>query len=223
MLSNLRGMAVIFLTAFGICMLLLLILQFGFEMNTYLGCFLAIMAVAISITVLYVKYMDANRELFGVENAINRLIQLQNKVKIRYVNSKNLLDYLYIKYNTTSSSKLEKLWQSYQQEKEERKQFAEAEAKTEYYQKLLVSQMSNYRVTDPGRWIYQVRALLDKREMVEIRHALILRRQSLRKNLDYNNDLAQTARDEIMDVAEHYPTYANEILEMVERYDHMGL
>ncbi len=219
MLSNLRGMAVIFLTAFVVCIALLLILQFVFEMNTFLGAFLAVMAVAISVTVLCIKYMNADRELRGVENSINRLIQLQNKVKIRYVNNRNLLDYLYIKYNTTSASELEKLWKRYQQEKEDRTQYAEAEAKVEYYQKLLVSQLSNYRVTDPSRWIYQTGALLDKREMVEIRHELILRRQSLRKNIDYNNDVEQTAREEIMDVVEKYPAYAREIINMVERYD----
>ncbi len=222
-LVNLRGMAVVFLSAFAACIVLLLVLQFGFEMDTYLGYFIAIMAAAISITVLCVKYMDADKEYRGVESAINKLIQLQNKVKIRYVNNRNLLDYLYMKYNTDSAAKLEKLWESYQQEKEERKQYAEAEAKTEYYQKELVRQLASFRVTDPGRWVYQAAALLDKREMVEIRHELILRRQSLRKNMDYNNDVAQTARNEIMDVAGRYPIYAQEILDMVKKYDGMEL
>jgi len=178
-----------------------------------------VMAAAIAIAVLCVKYLDADRELIRVGKAINKLIQLQNKVKIRYVNNSQLLEYLYIKYNTDSGAKLEKRWLNYQQEKEERKQYAEAEAKTEYYQKLLVQQLSRYRVSDPSRWINQASALLDKREMVEIRHELILRRQSLRKQLDYNNDVAETARNEIMDVVGQYPAYAQEILDMVDRYD----
>lgn len=41
----------------------------------------------------------------------------------------------------------------YQDEKEERKQFAEAEAKIEYYQKQLVQQLAGYRVQMPERWI----------------------------------------------------------------------
>lgn len=220
MLGNLRGMAVIFLTALTICILMLLVLQFGFEMNTYLGYFISIMAAAIAITVLFVKYLDADKERVRVEKAINKLIQLQNKVKIRYVNNSQLLDYLYMKYNTNSASALQKSWRKYQQEKEERKQFAEAEAKTEYYQKQLVAKLSCYRVTDPGRWINQVSALLDKKEMVEIRHDLILRRQALRKQLDYNNDIADTANKEIMSVAEQYPMYAREIMDIVSRFNH---
>ena len=54
--------------------------------------------------------------------------------------------------------------------------------------------------------------------MVEIRHDLILRRQALRKQMDYNQDISETARREIMDVAEKYPEYAVEIQEMVDHY-----
>lgn len=218
-LNNMRGMAIIFLSALAICIVMLLILQFAFEMNTYVGYFLAVGAAAIAIVILCIKYMDAENELRRVENTINKLIQLQNKVKIRYVNNKNLLDYLYMKYNTDSAAKLEKLWSKYLQEKEERKQYAEAEAKTDYYQKELVKQLSRFRVRDPERWIHQVSAILDKREMVEIRHGLILRRQALRKQLDYNNSVAETARNEIKDISVQYPTYAREILDMVARYD----
>ena len=128
-------------------------------------------------------------------------------------------EYLYLKYNTDSAARLEKLWKMYQDEKEERKQFAEAEAKIEYYQKQLVEQLSNYRVQMPERWIGQTAALLDKREMVEIRHELIQRRQALRKQMDYNQEVAETARNEVKDVAAAYPRYAKEILSMVERYD----
>ena len=218
-MANLKGMAVIFLTALVICVLMLVILQFAFGMNTYLGYFLGVTAAAFAITVLCVKYIEADREKQRVLRTINRLIQLQNKVKIRYVNNANLVDYLYIKYNTESGAALERRWKAYQQEKEERKQYAEAEAKTEYYQKQLVSRLSRYRVKDPGRWVGQAGALLDPREMVEIRHDLILRRQALRKQLDYNNGVAETARKEIMEVARQYPVYAGEIMAMVDRYD----
>lgn len=218
-MNNLRGMAVIFLTAFVVCMLMLVVLQFGFEMDASIGYFLTIGAAAIAMTVVCVKYMDASQETTKVEKSINKLILLQNKVKIRYVNNSQLLEYLYIKYDTDSGSRLEKRWNAYQQEKEERKQYAEAEAKTEYFQKQLVEHLSHFHVSDPGRWIHQVNALLDKREMVEIRHDLILRRQALRKQMDYNNDVAETARKEVTDIVRQYPMYAQEILAMVEKYD----
>lgn len=219
MMNNQRGMAVIFFTALVVCVIMLAILQFGFDMDVYVGLFLAVGAGAVAISYVCIKYMDAGRELQRVEKTINKIIQLQNKVKIRYVNNCQLMEYLYLKYNTDSAAKLEKRWKLYQDEKEERKQFAEAEAKTEYYQKQLVEQLSNYRVQMPERWISQTAALLDKREMVEIRHELIQRRQALRKQMDYNQEVSESARNEVKEVAALYPKYAQEILSMVERYD----
>ena len=218
LLNNLRGMVVIFITAFGLCIVLLLVLQIFLEMNTREGYLLAVAAIAIAVTCLWVKYTDGDRELRHVEKAINKLIQLQNKVKIRYVNNKNLCDYLCVKYGTKNAASLERLWYQYLEEREERKQYAEAEAKTEYYQRQLIDRMSNYRVASPERWIGQPAALLDKREMVEIRHDLIVRRQALRKQMDYNNDVADTASREIQDIADKYPAYAPEIMEMVAQY-----
>jgi len=221
--SNLRGMAVIFLVALVFCILLLAVLQFGFQMETYVGYFIAVMAAAIAITVLCVKYIDADKEQTRVEVATNKLIQLQNKVKIRYVNNRNLLEYLRMKYQTDSAAQLEKLWEKYQQEKEERKEYIEAEGKADHYRRQLVDLLTTYRIHDPYRWLRQIKALLDPREMVEIRHELILRRQALRKQLDYNQNVAKNARSEVMDVVNEYPAYAQEILDMVEKYDTEGL
>lgn len=219
MMNNLRGMSVIFMTAFVVCIALLIVLQFAFEMDTKTGYLLAVGAVVVAVAVLVVRYTDSEKELNRVERAVNKLIQLQNKVKIRYVNNKNLQEYLRIKYDTESAAALERLWKQYLQEKEERKEFAEAEAKTEYYQKLLVSKMNNYRVNSPDRWVGHPEALLDPREMVEMRHELIVRRQALRKQMEYNNGVAETARKEIMDIVNKYPAYAGEILAMVDKYD----
>lgn len=217
-LNNLRGMAMIFLTAFCLCVGMLLVLQFGFRMNTQLGYLLAVAAVAAAAMTVWLKYTEGEKELRRVEAAVNKLIALQNKVKIRYVNNKSLADYLHIKYNTDNVSSLEKLWKQYVQEKEERKEYAEAEAKAEYYKKQLMIKLSNYRITSPEKWGMQPGALLDRRDRVEMRHELILRRQALRKQMDYNNGIAETARREIMDVAEKYPMYADEITGMVQKY-----
>jgi len=220
-MNNHRGMAVIFVVAFVICIAMLLVLQFAFEMDAKVGYLLAVGAVCMAITVIWVKYTNEERELKRVGKAINKLIQLQNKVKIRYVNNCNLVDYLYMKYDTKSAKELEKLYNQYLDEKEERKQFAEAEAKIEYYRNQLSGKLSNYRVVTPDRWTRQPAALYEKGEMVEMRHELILRRQALRKQMDYNSKIAETARGEILDIAKQYPSYATEIMELVERYEAM--
>lgn len=219
MLANFKGMAVIFLAALVVCVVILAFLQFSLELDTGVGYFVAVIVTAVAMTVLCIKYMDAKREVRRVERAQNRLIQLQNKVKIKYVNNTNLLNYLYLKYQVKNATALEKSYALYQEEKEGRNQYAEAEAKKEYYIKQLIEQLGHYRVRYPQRFTARVDALLDRKELVEMRHELILRRQSLRKQIEYNDDIIKKAREEIMDVARLYPEYADEIAEKVNKYE----
>lgn len=218
-MENLKGMSVIFLTAMVICLVLLAALQLGLQMQTQIGYFIAVIATALALTVLAVKYMDADRELERVQRTANRLIQLQNKVKIRYVNNTNLLEYLYMKYGVESGKKLEKLYRQYQNEKEQRKQFAEAEAKREYYREQLLAQLAHYQIRYPERISGQAAVILDHKEQVEARHELILRRQSLRKQMEYNENVLKEARQEIRDLVTAYPRYAEEITDMVDKYE----
>lgn len=211
MMENLRGMLVIFISALVVCVSILVVLQLVFEMNTQIGYFIAVISAAIALTVIWLKYMDASKELVRVEKANNKLIQLQNKVKIKYVNNTNLLNYLYLKYQVESGKALEKRYEQYLQEKEERAQYAEAEAKREYYIKMLSEQLTRYRVRYPERFTARVEALLNRNELVEMRHELIIRRQALRKQMEYNNEVVKSAKNEIMDVAYSYPEYAEEI------------
>ena len=194
MMENLKGMLFIFISALLVCVGILMVLQFGFDMDTQIGYFIAVISVAVALTVIWVKHMDADKELVRVEKSANRLVQLQNKVKIKYVNNTNLLNYLYLKYQVDSGKSLEKQYNKYLQEKEERKQYEEAEAKREYYIKLLNEQLVRYRVRYPERFTARVEALLNRKELVEMRHELIIRRQALRKQMDYNKEVVKAAR-----------------------------
>ena len=103
-----------------------------------------------------------------------------------------------------------------------RRQFNENTAGLHQAKEDLIKLLARYHVASPARWIDQIPALLDKREMVELRHSLILRRQALREQIDYNNNLAGSAKEEITGVARAYPMYAQEILEMTEKFEPEG-
>ncbi len=220
LISDTRGMAVICVTALGLCTLLLLFLQYFLEMDTKLGYLLTAGAAAVMLTLIYVRHMDARRELKRVETGINKIILLQNKVKIRYVNNTNLLEYLYMKYGVTSAKELTQLWENYRLEKEEREKFRRAELDLDYSEQELLQILKCYQVQDPAIWLHQTEAILEPREMVEIRHNLIIRRQSLRRRMDYNREVvAGTSQKDIKALVERYPKYAKEIMATVEEYE----
>ena len=219
---NMRGMMIICSFAFVTCMILLLLLRVLLEMDVQIGCLLAVAATVIAVFFIYLKYTESVKELHRVEKTVNRLILLQNRVKIRYVNNTNLLDYLYVKYQVTSAGELEALWNNYQEEKEERQKFRELHADLDYCQRELLKLLRRYHVQDPDIWLHQTQALLAHGEMVEIRHGLIVRRQKLRKQMEYNENLAESAKAEIKSLAEEFPIYRDEIFAMVEQYEKNG-
>ncbi len=219
-IADTRGMAIISVTALGLCFALLLFLQFFMEMDTKAGYLITAGVAAFAITLIYVKHSEARRDLKRVELSINKIILLQNKVKIRYVNNTNLLDYLYLKYNVTSAEELENAWNLYFQEKEEREKCKRAELDLDYNQQELLRILRRYQVKDPAVWLHQTEAILDHKEMVEIRHGLIIRRQSLRRRMDYNKEVvAGGAQKEIKELVRRYPKYTKEIIQTVEKYE----
>ena len=218
-LMNLRGMSVICIVAGVSCVLILLILQFALHLDARIGYMIMAVGLALILTIFYVRYKETDKELHSASRSYNKVIMLQNKVKIRYVNNTSLLEYLYLKFHIGSAAKLQDLWDKYLIEKDERQKLKETEEDLDFHSEQLVKQLKNYNLYDPMIWIHQTEALLNPKEMVEVRHNLILRRQSLRKQMEYNNTVAEQIKAEIMDVVKKYPRDAETVLHMVEKFD----
>ncbi len=203
-----------------VILVFLLILQHALGLNVIYGYMATILLAAIAVTVLYFQNTNAAQELKRVTASISRLIMLQNQVKIRYVNNTNLIDYICLKFSVNSSRELSDLCDRYEKEKTERARYEDAKKLLDSNEKDLIYMLRHFRVKDPDIWIHQVEALLDHNEEVEIRHSLNVRRQSLRKRMEYNRDIvAGNAKLEIEDMAKQYPSYTQEILDMVSRYE----
>ncbi len=215
---NYRGMVIISVFAAALCVLMLLILQFGFEMETGIGYIIVALAAAVAITILFVKYQDATKELARTQKGINRIILLQNTVKIRYVNNTNLLDYLYTKYNVNSARELKKSWDEYLVEVDIRDRNKANEQELTFYQAELLRKLRKYQLNDVYAWLHNPQAILEHNEMVELRHAHIIQRQKLRARMDYNKRLAKEGEKELRDFINKFPEYSRETLDMLERY-----
>lgn len=218
-LKNASGIAVICFIALVACLIVLFALQVALRFDTKLGYVLVICIAAAVILKLYLKHGDAGREIVRVERDINRLILLQNTVKIRYVNNKNLLDYLCLKFHVRKAAELEALWEKYKEEKTEREQMELASKDYEYYQKEFLRLLRQSRIRDTSVWLHQMGALLREREMVALRQGLVGRRKALREQMDYNRELAAAAQREVTDISGKYPKYKGEILTLISEYE----
>lgn len=219
MLANIKGVFFICVVAAITCIIMLMILQFGFELDAQLGYILTVGATAVAFTILFVKNIDMQQEAAKVEKSIGKLIHMHNTVKIRYVNNTNLLEYLYMKYNVDSSALLKELWDKYVSERAERERFEQTKYDITFYRDELLQHMRKLHIADPDIWIHQAEALVNRKEMVEIRHSLVERRQNLRKQMEYNKDVAVDAQTKLKDMIHAYPKYANQVLQQLEAFE----
>ena len=217
--ENYKGLALVCFFAMAGCLTLLFILQLLLEFDTKIGYVLIVCVMALLIIRLFVKHTDAQKEIDNVEKDLNRIITLLNRVKIRYVNNKNLQNYLQMKYHTQNSKELQKRWNDYIEEKEEREKIQKAQQDYTFYQKDLLRLLRTSRIKDTSVWLHQTAAIVDPKEMVELRHELITNRQALRDQMEHNQKLAKTAKDEITEISKQYPQYAQEILDMIGVYE----
>lgn len=217
--ENSRGIAMITMGASVVLILILFFLQIGLKMDVTIGYYITVIILAISLTVIYIRYTNYVSERRRVVSTTNELILLENKVKIRYVNNKNLLDYLYEKYQVNDAWTLRDLYDRYKKEYEMRSGFQKNEAVYQEELARLVRELRKFRVKDPEIWLHQVDALVDPREMVELRHGYIGRRQKLRKQMEYNQDVATDAGEEIKKLIAKYPKSADSILAIVNAYE----
>ena len=218
-IANSRSMFIIVVMAMGLLFLMLAVMQFGFKMEVMVGYFLTIVVGAVAMTILFVRYQDQTKDLSRAEKGMNRIILLQNTVKIRYVNNVNLLDYLYVKYGVKSAKEWNMLSELYEEERRAREVNELNGEELEYYQSELLRALRNFQLSDPRLWVRCPLALYDHKEMVEIRHEHIIRRQKLRAQMDYNKRLAKEGEKELRSLIAEYPQYSKEILGMMERYE----
>lgn len=216
---NMKGITAISVGSMLFLIVMLAVIGAAWHLDVSIGYAIAVLVAASVLALVFVKFHEAQRELVKVERGINKLILLQNTVKIRYVNNTNLLEYLYVKYDVNSSNELKKLWDKYLEENIQREQERQMQQDMDFNQAALIKILRGCNLADPNIWLHQAEALIDNKEMVEIRHGLIIRRQKLRKQMEYNAQAAQEAQNEVKDIVDKYPQYAQKILDLVSDYE----
>jgi len=92
------------------------------------------------------------------------------------------------KYKVSNSIELEHVWQQYIKVRENEETMSSNAEELANLKKSITQLLEGYDLHDTGIWIVQSKALLDDKEMVEVRHSLNVRRQKLRKQIGYNDD-----------------------------------
>ena len=83
----------------------------------------------------------------------------------------------------------------------------------------LIQTLEKLKLYDSSVWTSQVEALIDHKEMTEVRHALNIRRQKLRTSMDFNIKTVDKNKQIISEIVKGNPEVAKDIIEIIERYE----
>lgn len=208
----------------GICvmgMAVFLVLQAGFRMDTTYAWMSVVLLAAVGSFCIFVKMNLNQTEIKRSEVNMNHAIVLLNKVKFKYVNVTNAVDYAREKYHVKNAYELNYLWEQYLNEVKVREKFRQTNEDLEYFNTKLVRLLKQYRLYDAQVWVNQSSALVDKKEMVEVKHNLIVRRQKLRARIDYNMQNIRERRDEIDRLLKKEKMYTPEIRDVIDSIDRL--
>ena len=204
------------LTAAGVFIILFLVFLFALQeiakKDVQIPFVLTIAFGIIVIGYFYFSNRKNQYELKVAELKMNRAIMLLNKVKIKCVNCTNLLDYLYEKFHVHNAQELHYHWQEYMRIVEEERRFKKTAESIDFYTEEIIRELKKNGISDAAVWGYQIEALIDPKEMVEVRHRLNVRRQKLRQRIDYNNNQEEMAKKSLRTFRERHLAYDAETL-----------
>lgn len=216
--ENIKSLSVISFVTLAIVFVMLFVAQFMLELDVQTGYLVAMFAGVLMTAGLLIRHYQIRSELIYVDKSLNKVVSLLNIRKIKYVNIKNALDYLYNKYRVNSYHELNFMWEQYLKEHDEREKIKNDEDDLLFYSEQLVKNLRLMKLKDPTIWPQQANAILDNREMVEIRHRLIERRQKIRDLIEQNSKVMEDIQQEILKITEKNQEHAKEILDIVNNF-----
>lgn len=159
------------------------------------------------------------RSVLVTEIKLNKATGLLNKVKIKYVNAANTLDYEYSKYGVKSAYELENKYKLYEEMKAEQSRMLDMTSSLNSAENDLENILRKLGLNDTHIWFGMVKALINPKEMVEVRHELNTRRYKLRQQIEYNEKRIEEAKSNIKNATLSNPEHSDGAMRVIEMYE----
>ncbi|MCR5677086.1 MAG: hypothetical protein K6G13_03540 [Agathobacter sp.] len=221
-LKQLKRISVWLLVLFATLLGVYVTLTLAFRLDVALPMFIGMFLVALVGSVCMVRQQECQKDIQQCDINLNHTISLENRVKIKYVNIKNAVDYACEKYHVQNSRELLYYYEQYLEAVKERKKFREANDDLNYYNEKLIRQLQELQLYDSRVWINYPHAICDKKEMVELKHNLIVRRQKLRNRLEYNTDALHQMKEKALVYLDDEGENRTQIESIIRRLDSLN-
>lgn len=83
----------------------------------------------------------------------------------------------------------------------------------------LENMLKNLGLYNPHIWLGRVRAIINPKEMVEVRHEINTRRYKLRQQIEYNEKRIDEAKENIKKITLSNPAHSDGAMRVIEMYE----
>ncbi len=214
-----RLLSILLIISFASVLVLIFLLQYTLSTDISWYLLFTVLFTACLGVFIFLRFSQAKRDSKKSLRKLNQSISMLNSVRIRYVNITNAIEYVCDKYQVRSASELKYLWNQYLVVAKEREQYRNNNSDLEYFLMRYDRELQSLNLYDPVMWQNKARAIVDKNEMVEVKHELIQRRQGIRKRIQDNTVIVKSERDEIDKLMREHNYYVPEIMEIIQSVD----
>lgn len=216
--NSLKGMTKVLAVLIISLIVLLIVIYYATKTDMTLP-YLGVVALAgVSAAMLIYESSKNRRDIIIIERKINKAITLLNKVKIKYINNINVLDYNCNKFGVKNAKDFEEKWSEYCKMREYERKFRENTEMLNANNENLVIMLKELGVKDADIWISRCEAIVDSREMVEIRHELNQRRQMLRERIENNEKLKEGIISQLDAMINAHSEIRGELIKIIKEY-----
>ncbi|SOB91787.1 hypothetical protein [Pseudobutyrivibrio ruminis] len=214
-----RKMAVAILASFMTLLILLLAMYNAAQADISIWVFIVLFICAVSGFIVFVRQNTIARENKVAIVHLNQAISMLNVERMKYVNVTNSVEYSKDRYFVKTSAELQYVWEQYQDKLRDQQRYIQNNEDLEFYNSKLERLLGEIGLADDKIWLNQVNALVDRQDMSECRHRLVMRRKKIRDRLDDHRRIVQEERDEIDRLMINHEHYLPEIQEIIKSVD----
>lgn len=215
-----RRMSVAIMVSFMTLLILLLAMYNAADVDISIWVFIVLFICAVSGFVVFLRQNSITKDKRVAIVHLNQAISMLNVERMKYVNVTNSVEYSKDKYYVNNSAELQYVWEQYQDKVRDQQRYIQNNEDLEFYNSKLERLLGGIGLADDKIWLNQVNALVDKQDMSDCRHRLVMRRKKIRDRLEDHRKIVQEERDEIdrlMTKHEHYLPEIQEIIKSVDK------
>lgn len=214
-----RHMAVAVMVSFMTLLILLYVMFNATDLDISIWGFIVLFICAVSGFVIFMRQNKISKESHIALVHLNQVISMLNVERMKFVNVTNSIEYSKDKYNVANSAQLQYVWEQYLDKIRDQQRFLQNNDDLEFYNDKLERLLGEIGLADDKIWLNQVNALINKQDMADCRHRLVVRRKKIRDRLEDHKRIVQEERDEIDRLMNRHEHYLPEIQEIIKSVD----